>query len=103
MRWDARGRILLDRRLGWPLVWDQNDESPIRAPDLTGPMITWGGAPLTPKLGKNRLHLDIAPLADGDQQAEVDRLLSLGRRESTAAMAMSIGPSWPTRRQRVRR
>ena len=30
-----------------------------------------------PKVGKNRLHLDIVPV-DGDQQAEVDRLVSLG-------------------------
>lgn len=64
--------------LGWPLVWDQNEETAIRAPDPTGPMITWGGVLRNPKLGKNRLHLDIAPLADGDQQAEVDRLVSLG-------------------------
>jgi hypothetical protein len=33
-----------------------------------------------PKIGKNRLHLDIAPPAGGDQQAEVDRLLTLGAR-----------------------
>jgi hypothetical protein len=66
--------------LGWPLVWDQNEETAIRAPDLTGPMITWGGPPLHPKSGKNRLHLDIAPPADGDQRAEVDRLISLGAR-----------------------
>ena len=33
---------------------------------------------MTPKTGKNRLHLDLAPPADGDQQAEVDRLVSLG-------------------------
>ena len=33
---------------------------------------------VTPKTGKNRLHFDIAPPADGDQQAEVDRLVSLG-------------------------
>jgi hypothetical protein len=64
--------------LGWPLVWDQDDETAIRAPDGTGPFITWGGGPLPPKIGKNRLHLDIAPLDDGDQQTEVDRLVSLG-------------------------
>jgi hypothetical protein len=29
-------------------------------------------------MGKNRLHFDIAPLIDGDQQAEVERLVSLG-------------------------
>ena len=64
--------------LGWPLVWDQDEETAIRAPGGTGPFITWGGGPLTPKTGKNRLHLDIAPSASGDQQGEVDRLVSLG-------------------------
>ena len=64
--------------LGWPLVWDQDEETAIRAPDLTGPLITWGGPPLAPKHGKNRLHLDIAPPAGGDQEAEVDRLIALG-------------------------
>jgi hypothetical protein len=33
---------------------------------------------VAPKTGKNRLHFDLAPPADGDQQAEVDRLVSLG-------------------------
>lgn len=64
--------------LGWPLVWDQDEETAIRAPDLTGPLITWGGPPVAPKIGKNRLHLDIAPPEHGDQRAEVDRLVALG-------------------------
>jgi predicted enzyme related to lactoylglutathione lyase len=64
--------------LGWPLVWDQDEETAIRAPDGTGPLITWGGPPLAPKLGKNRLHLDIAPPDHVEQRAEVDRLLALG-------------------------
>ena len=63
--------------LGWPLVWDQNEETAIRAPDGTGPFITWG-PPVAPKVRKNRLHLDIAPPVDVDQQAEVDRLVALG-------------------------
>jgi hypothetical protein len=63
--------------LGWPLVWDQDEETAIRAPDGTGPFITWG-PPLAPKTGKNRLHLDIAPFADVAQSAEVDRLVALG-------------------------
>ena len=62
--------------LGWPVVWDQNGETAIRAPDNTGPLITWSGPPLIPKLTKNRLHLDIAPAAE--QGAEVERLLDLG-------------------------
>lgn len=63
--------------LGWPLVWDQDEETAIQAPD-GGPKMAWGGPPIPPKNSKNRLHLDIAPPADGDQQAEVDRLISLG-------------------------
>ena len=62
--------------LGWPLVWDQNQETAIRSP-LGGPKITWGGT-RAPKTGKNRLHFDFAPPVADDQQAEVDRLVSLG-------------------------
>ncbi|MGW1671571.1 VOC family protein [Streptomyces sp. NPDC002324] len=65
------------RALGWPLVWDQNEETAIRAPH-GGPKVTWGGPPLAPKAGKYRLHFDLAPPAGGDQRAEVDRLVSLG-------------------------
>lgn len=63
--------------LGWPLVWDQDQETAIRDPDGTGPFITWG-PPVVPKTGKNRLHLDIAPSGDADQDSEVERLLALG-------------------------
>jgi catechol 2,3-dioxygenase-like lactoylglutathione lyase family enzyme len=63
--------------LGWPLVWDQDQETAIRSPH-GGPKITWGGPPLAPKTGKERLHFDLAAPADGDQAAEVDRLVSLG-------------------------
>jgi predicted enzyme related to lactoylglutathione lyase len=71
--------------LAWPLVWDQDQETAIRSPH-GGPKITWGGPPVRPKTGKNRLHLDLAPPADGDQAAEVDRLVSLG------ATRIDLGP-----------
>ncbi|MFD0318807.1 VOC family protein [Streptomyces flavalbus] len=60
--------------LGWPLVWDQDEETAVQSPD-GGTKITWGGPPLMPDPGKD-LHLDLA--ADGDQQAEAERLVSLG-------------------------
>ncbi len=63
--------------LGWPLVWDQDQETAIRSPH-GGPKFAWGGPPVLPKPRKNRLHLDLAPHAGGDQRAEVDRLISLG-------------------------
>ncbi|MGH3348565.1 MAG: VOC family protein [Nocardioides sp.] len=65
------------KALDWPLVWDQDEETAIQSP-RGGSKIAWGGPPYDPKPAKNRLHLDLAPPADGDQQAEVDRLLSLG-------------------------
>jgi predicted enzyme related to lactoylglutathione lyase len=63
--------------LGWPLVWDQDQETAIRSPH-GGPKITWGGPPVAPKRGKNRLHFDLAPPAHGDHEAEVERLVALG-------------------------
>lgn len=63
--------------LGWPLVWDQDDETAVRARE-GGVFFTFGGPPVAPKHAKNRLHIDIAPPPDGDQHAEVDRLLALG-------------------------
>ena len=63
--------------LGWPLVWDRDQETAIQSPG-GGTKIAWGGPPVRPKTGKDRMHFDVAPPADGDQQAEVDRLVSLG-------------------------
>jgi predicted enzyme related to lactoylglutathione lyase len=63
--------------LAWPLVWDQEQETAIRS-SLGGPKLTWGGPPLMPRVGRNRLRFELASPADGDQQVEVDRLVSLG-------------------------
>ncbi|MEU4717045.1 VOC family protein [Micromonospora purpureochromogenes] len=62
--------------LGWPLVWDQDQETAIQSPH-GGTKVAWGGPPVTPKEVRNRQRFDLAP-AGGDQQAEVDRLVSLG-------------------------
>ena len=47
--------------VGWPLVWDQDDETAIQAADGSGPKITWSGRPLMPKLGDERFHFHVAP------------------------------------------
>jgi hypothetical protein len=65
---------------GWPIVYDQDGDTAIRAPDGRGPFVTFGPPTGAAKTGKNRLHLDIAPPADGDQSAEVERLIALGAR-----------------------
>lgn len=75
------------RALGWPLVWDQDEETAVQSPD-GGTKITWGGPPFMPDAGKD-LRLDLAP--DGDPQTEVERLISLGaKRLGSAGGAVSL-------------
>ncbi len=65
------------KALGWPLVWDQDEETAIQSP-RGGSKISWGGPPYMPKSGTDRLHFDLAPSVDGDLDEEVERLISLG-------------------------
>ncbi|HUP84159.1 MAG TPA: VOC family protein [Acidimicrobiales bacterium] len=60
--------------LGWPLVWDQDDETAIRPASGTGLFITFGGTPDPSRRESNRLVLELVATADG----EVDRLVALG-------------------------
>jgi catechol 2,3-dioxygenase-like lactoylglutathione lyase family enzyme len=60
--------------LGWPLVWDENEETAIQSP-LGGTKVAWGGPPVEPQNGRNRQRLD---LVSPDPASEVERLLSLG-------------------------
>jgi predicted enzyme related to lactoylglutathione lyase len=62
--------------LGWPLVWDQDEETSIR-PAGGSTNISWGGPPVDPKVGRNRQHLELV-VADDELTAAVDRLVSLG-------------------------
>ncbi len=65
--------------LGWPLVWDQDQETAIRSPH-GGPKLTWGGPPVPPKLGRSRLRFLLA-VPDGEPvDAEITRLTALGAR-----------------------
>jgi hypothetical protein len=60
--------------LGWPLVWDENEETAVQSP-LGGTKVSWGGPPVEPRHGRNRQRLD---LVTDDPVAEADRLLALG-------------------------
>ncbi|MFG2682078.1 VOC family protein [Streptomyces sp. NPDC048392] len=63
--------------LRWPLVWDQDQETAIQSPN-GGTKITWGGPPVAPKTGTNRLYFELALPTGADWDAEVERLVSLG-------------------------
>ncbi|MEU3554868.1 VOC family protein [Streptomyces fragilis] len=66
------------RALGWPLVWDQDEETAIQSP-AGGTKITWGGPPLMPRGGRrDRIRFDLAVPAGEDLRAEIDRLVAAG-------------------------
>jgi hypothetical protein len=79
--------------LGWPVVYEAADEVVIVPPHaLTEaakevPLaersqgLVFGRVP-EGKSVKNRLHVDLAPGPDDDQQAEVERLIELGARHA---------------------
>jgi hypothetical protein len=64
--------------LGWPLVWDQDEETAIQAPDRTGPKITWSGPPLMPTPGEERFHFHVAPEPGTSAPTTLDHLVALG-------------------------
>jgi glyoxalase superfamily protein len=66
--------------LAWPLVWDQDEETAIQSP-RGGPKISWGGPPLMPRAGLDRVRLELTT-DGGDLRAEIDRLLSLGAKRA---------------------
>jgi predicted enzyme related to lactoylglutathione lyase len=66
--------------LGWPVVEEDDDELGVAAPEGEG---LWGlvFVPVPEaKVGKNRVHLDLASASVEDQAATVDRLLAAGAR-----------------------
>jgi predicted enzyme related to lactoylglutathione lyase len=77
--------------LGWSIVYEALDEVVIVPPhavrkaaetplDERGPGMVFVPVPEGKKV-KNRLHLDLAPAPDDDQEAEVGRLVEKGARK----------------------
>lgn len=61
--------------LGWPLVWDENEETAVQSP-RGGTKVAWGGPPVAPLRVPARQWFEL--LTDLDRDAEVERLLALG-------------------------
>jgi hypothetical protein len=77
--------------LGWPMVWDEGDETAIKSPVGTPFMITWGG-PEPDQGGRNRLYLEIAPADGVSPAAELGRLVGLGARPDHERDDMLLDP-----------
>ena len=60
--------------LGWPLVWDEDEETAVQSP-LGGTKVSWGGPPVEPRHGRNRQRLDLVAT---DPDREAARLVALG-------------------------
>lgn len=73
--------------LGWPLVWDQDEETAIQSPH-GGTKLTWGGPPVNPKTDTNRLYFELTLPPDADEAAEIARLTGLGARRAPDGVAM---------------
>ena len=78
--------------LGWQIAYEADDEVVVVPAHLLddgreippaerGPGLVFVPVPETKTL-KNRLHIDLAPAKDDDQEAEVRRLESLGARRA---------------------
>jgi hypothetical protein len=60
-----------------------------------GPKISWGGPPLMPKTGKDRMHFDLALRSTVTSKRRPSVSPLSGRRALTSARARSAGWSWP--------
>jgi predicted enzyme related to lactoylglutathione lyase len=68
--------LFWSRALGWPLVWDQHQETAIQSPH-GGTKISWGGEPPPDRLPEHRQRIDLV-LDRADLHSEVERLVRLG-------------------------
>jgi hypothetical protein len=69
--------VFWSKALGWPLVWDQDDETAIQSP-AGGTKVAWGGAPdvIRPD-GVRRQPFELTVAGD-ELVSVVDRLVGLG-------------------------
>ena len=68
--------LFWSKALGWPLVWDQDQETAIQSPH-GGTKVAWGGPPVAPQEPRNRQRFYLVT-AEDDQGTEVERLVSVG-------------------------
>ncbi|MBT9254097.1 VOC family protein [Phycicoccus sp. MAQZ13P-2] len=71
--------VFWSEALGWPLVWDEDDETAVQSP-AGGTKVAFGGGPVAPKDGVSRTRMEVAA-AEGtelaDAVAELERLGAL--------------------------
>jgi len=76
---------------GWSVCGRTDNAVQLRPPGASGPLLAFVGVD-DAKVVKHRVHLDVAPFAGDDQQAEVDRLVALGARRVDVGQGPDV--SW---------
>ncbi|RSD11793.1 VOC family protein [Amycolatopsis eburnea] len=69
-----RAGLFWSKALGWPLVWDQGEQTAIQSP-RGGTKVAWDTWE-NPPAPANRQRFELLP--DGDRRAAVEKLISLG-------------------------
>ena len=89
--------LFWSKALGWPLVWDEDQETAIQSP-AGGTKIAWGGPPVLPAKDRGGLHFDLvtgrrpaAPRSSGWSPSGRPVCRTSPRTGPTA------GRCWPTR------
>lgn len=70
--------VFWSKVLGWPLVWDRDEETAVQSPQ-GGTKVSWGGEPAGSLQGSDRQRLELVAAAGG-LEAEADRIEGLGAR-----------------------
>jgi len=73
---DREVGLFWSEALGWPLVWDQDQETAIQA-QHGGTKVAWGGPQVAPRAAGTTQRFDLT-CTEGDQASEIERLVSLG-------------------------
>ena len=71
---DREVGLFWSEALGWPLVWDQDQETAIQA-QHGGTKVAWGGPQVAPRAAGTTQRFDLT-CTEGDQASEIERLVS---------------------------
>jgi predicted enzyme related to lactoylglutathione lyase len=74
--------VFWSQALGWPLVWDQDEETAVQSP-AGGTKLSWGGPPVAAHTATRRQLFELAPAA-GELTAAVRELRRLGASDVVA-------------------
>lgn len=80
--------LFWSRALGWPLVWEDGEETAIQSP-AGGTKIAWSGDPVNPRTDRRRQYF-VVSVARHELDEEVGRLIAIG---ATRAATGRIGES----------